>query len=74
MIVVHNCKEVIDEDTLRHVWQTQVGHLAATWRVAWRSCVYVRVRVHVRGEGAHNAATGEPPARGRRGRRDVRVR
>ena len=24
VIVVHNCKEVIDEDTLRHVWETQV--------------------------------------------------
>ena len=24
VIVVHNCKEVIDEDTLRYVWETQV--------------------------------------------------
>ena len=24
VIVVHNCKEVIDEDTLHHVWETQV--------------------------------------------------
>ena len=24
VIVVHNCKEVVDEDTLRHVWETQV--------------------------------------------------
>ena len=24
VIVVHNCKEVIDEETLRHVWETQV--------------------------------------------------
>ena len=24
VIVVHNCKEVIDQETLRHVWETQV--------------------------------------------------
>ena len=24
VIVVHNCKEVVDEETLRHVWETQV--------------------------------------------------
>jgi len=30
VIVVHNCKEVIDEDTLRHVWQTQVTTIYGT--------------------------------------------
>ena len=25
MIVVHNCKEVIDEETLHHVWETQAS-------------------------------------------------
>jgi len=24
VIVIHNCKEVVDEDTLRHVWESQV--------------------------------------------------
>ena len=30
VIVVHNCKEVIDEDTLRHVWETQVTTIYGT--------------------------------------------
>ena len=30
VIVVHNCKEVIDEDTLRHVWETQAANALAT--------------------------------------------
>ena len=35
VIVVHNCKEVIDEDTLRHVWETQVmlGAISACSRL-----------------------------------------
>ncbi len=30
VIVVHNCKEVVDEDTLRHVWETQVTAIYGT--------------------------------------------